>query len=382
MDFTKLRNYHSLEKTHLKIIISATTSWNIYNSRLGLARALKKQGHDVVLLAPEDEYSCLLQEEGFRWQHFPLNPRGKNIFQEISAILYQTNFYIRERPDLVNHFTPKGVIYGSIAAKLSKMNNIFNTITGLGYVFSDESRKRLQKFLLFLYRIALAKTTVLFQNPDDMNYFFKNGIVTPQQSSLIFGSGVDMDSFKFLPQSDEKPVVLLSSRFVEEKGIQYFVEAARLLKKREIEVRMVLVGKPEENQSTAIQTRELSQWVSEGIVEWWGWHDDMKKIYPLANIVCLPTFYKEGIPKTLIEGAACGRPLIATDVPGCREIVKDGENGFLIPKKDAESLSDAIVKLAEDAELRDRMGKRSREIAMANFSLEKVVSDYFEIYQI
>ena len=192
----------------------------------------------------------------------------------------------------MNHFTPKGVIYGSLAAKLAGVKRVFNTITGLGYVFSDEANKLIQTIVMLLYPIALANTYTIFQNPDDQKLFYHKKIVNPRQSILIQSSGVDTEKFQFVPQAEGKPVVLLSSRFVEEKGIRYFVEASRILKARKMDVVFVLVGKPENNQPTSIPLEEIEQWISSGLVEWWGWHDDMEEIYPKAHIVCLPTYYK------------------------------------------------------------------------------------------
>lgn len=367
----------------MKIVLLATTSWNLYNSRMSLAKALKLLGQEVILLSPKDEFSNLLIQEGFRWVDFPLKPRGKNIFEEIRSILFLIGFYIKERPDLVNHFTPKGVIYGSIAAKLSNLRKIINTITGLGYVFSGNSNQHLRKFVTVLYKLSLRNTTTIFQNRDDHNYFLEKKITTSSKSFLIRGSGVDMNRFDFSEEpADRPPIVVLPSRFVEEKGIRYFIGASKILKEKNINVRFVIVGRPEEDQPTSIKPAEITNWVTQGLVEWWGWHEHMEKIYPMSHIVCLPTYYMEGIPKSLIEAAACGRALIATDVPGCREICIDGENGLLVPVKDAKALANAISKLAMDDALRQRMGKRSREIAMAEFSMKEVLKAYFFLYGI
>lgn len=347
--------------------------------------ALKARGHEVVLLSPRDEFTPFLVEAGFRWVHFPLKPRGKNMLHELIPIFFLIFFYWREKPDLVNHFTPKGVIYGSIAAKVSGVPLIFNTITGLGSVFASQSRGRLSRLkglVLALYRIALARTTTLFQNRDDQTLFLEKRIGDPEKFFFIPGSGVDMERFKFVPETAGVPVVLLSSRFVEEKGIRYFVEASRILISRKVKARFVLVGRPEADQPTSIPHTQVTLWVNEGLIEWWGWHNTMEKIYPLAHIVCLPTYYMEGIPKSLIEAAACGRALVATDVPGCREIVHHPVNGFLVAPHDAVALANAIEKLVMDAELRNQMGSASREIATAGFSMEKVVAHYLEIYQI
>lgn len=365
----------------MKIIFVATTSWNHYNSRLGLARILKAKGHEILFLAPRDEFSPYLVKEGMRWFHLPLKPRGKNPLQEIGAILFLSFFFLKEKPDLVNTFTPKGVIYSSIAARLAGVKKIFNTITGLGYVFSGNKEHTLKRLVILLYKIALGHTKVLFQNNDDLKYFILKKIVTVDQCMLISGSGVDMDKFVPIPEPGNKqPVVMLTSRFVEEKGIRYFVEASRILKAKNISARFVLVGRPEDDQPTSIQHAEITGWIKEALLEWWGWHNNMEEIYPLANIVCLPTYYMEGIPKSLIEAAACGRALIATDVPGCREIVHHEQNGLLVPVKDAHALSDAITLLVTNHELRAKMGARSREIALADFSIQKVAEKYCDYY--
>lgn len=349
---------------------------------MGLAKALKNKGHEVVLLSPHDEFTQFLLDEGFRWVHFPLKPRGKNIFQELRSIAFMVSFYRQEKPDLVNHFTPKGVIYGSIAAKLAGLAMIFNTITGLGYVYSGKSNDLLRILVTNLYRITLKNTTILFQNEDNRNLFIEKNIADPQKCLLIPGSGIDMDRFKISPEPDGIPVVILSSRFVEEKGIRYFVEASQILKLRQATIRFVLVGKPEEDQPTSISHTEITHWINEGLIEWWGWHNNMEQIYPLAHIVCLPTYYMEGIPKSLIEAAACGKPLVATNVPGCREIVRNGENGFLVPPRNAAALADAIEQLANDRSLREKMGEKSRALAIEFFSMNKIVERYFAIYNI
>ena len=366
----------------MKIILIGNTSWGHYNSRLRLAAALKDHGHEVVFLSPRDEYSQLLIEAGFRWIHLPFLPRGRSVLREGAAILSLARLLGREKPGLVNNFTPKGVIYGSIASKLAGVRTIVNTITGLGHVFSTESQGLLRQLVTALYRLALRSTIVVFQNQDDQRYFASQGIIDSSRTTLVRGSGVDGLRFQPAPEPSGIPVVMLASRFVEEKGIRDFVEAARILRARGTSARCVLVGRPEEDQPTAISSRELTAWVGEGIVEWWGWHDRMEEIYPLAHIVCLPTYYMEGIPKALLEAAACGRPIVATDVPGCREVVQDGQNGFLVPPRNATELAGAIARLVTDETLRASMGRNGRELALSTFSVEQIIPAYFDIYGI
>jgi glycosyltransferase involved in cell wall biosynthesis len=366
----------------MKIIISATTSWNLYNSRLGLIKALVEEGHDVVLLAPRDEYSQTLLDLGYRWEDWRLEPRGLNLFRELRSLFFLVFFYRREQPDIVHHFTPKGVIYGSFAAKLAGVNHIYNTITGLGYAFSDTSPPLLKQLFLFLYPLALANTHTIFQNPENRAYFLQKQITHPKNSILIRSSGVDINRFKFMPEPEGICRVMLSSRFVAEKGINYFADAAKILHERKVPIECVLVGKSEQDQPNAISQTQLNEWTGSGLISWWGWQEDMAIIYPKAHIVCLPTFYSEGVPKVLIEAAACRRSLIATDVPGCREIVQDGYNGILIPPKNTKALADAIELLASDAYLRKKMGRNSKRLAVDYFSAKEIIQAYLGLYRL
>lgn len=363
----------------MKILIFASTSWNHFNSRLALAGALKARGHKVVFASPKDEFTPQLLADGFRWHDIPLAPRGTNLLREARSILALVHVLRRSKPDVLCNFTPKGVIYGSIASRFSGVHRVVNTITGLGGSIVSRSTSPMQ-WRTRLYRLALPGTITLFQNPDDERVLREAGVLrADSQVGLVPGSGVDMTRFAPSPEPDaQPPVVMLHTRFVEEKGIRYFVEASRLVQQRGTRVRMVLVGQIEPDQPTAIRHDELTNWVSEGLVEWWGWHNHMEEIVALSHIVCLPTFYGEGVPKSLIEAAACQRPIIASDVPGCRSIVRHGENGLLVPPMDAEALAQAICDLATNHDLRRRMGLRAREIAVAGFSIQHVTTRYLE----
>ena len=366
----------------MKIVISATTSWNLYNSRLGLAKALVAEGHEVVLLAPRDEYSQTLLDFGYRWENWPLQPRGLNLFRELRSLFFLVYFYRREQPDIAHHFTPKGVIYGSFAAKLAGINRIYNTITGLGYAFSDASPPLLKQLFLYLYPLALKNTQTIFQNPENKTYFLQNNITLEKSSTLIRSSGVDLDRFEYRREPEGICRVMLSSRFVVEKGITYFADAAKILHERKIPIECVLVGKSEQDQPNAISHAQLNEWTESGLISWWGWKEDMASIYPQAHIVCLPTFYSEGVPKVLIEAAACGRSLIATDVPGCREVVRDEYNGVLIPPKNSKALADAIECLVHDSELRKKMVENSRKLVMDVFSAKEIAQAYLSLYKL
>jgi glycosyltransferase involved in cell wall biosynthesis len=362
----------------------ANASWNILNYRLPLIRALQDAGHEVVLLAPRDEYTPQLTGAGFRWIDLPLDQRGVNPLVELLSLVQILKVYRRERPDIVHHFTPKCVIYGSIAARLAGVKKIVNTITGLGYVFSGSSAgQRIMQFIVrILYRPALSGARVVFQNPEDLENLLSPEEVRRGNFYQLGGTGVSLMKYMQTPEPGGPPVVMLPARLIEEKGVVYFVEAARILKRQGSQARFVLVGSPDANRRDSITAVTLRQWVSEGVIEWWGWQNDMDKIYPKANIVSLPTYYGEGVPKSLIEAAACARPIVASDIPGCRKVVVHGENGFLVPIKNAPALARAIDTLLEDADLRRKMGTKSRSIAEMRFSVRQNIHKYFSIYDL
>jgi len=377
----------------VKIILFANTEWYLYTFRLSLAQALRGKGHEVVLVSPPGKYSRRLEEAGFRWISFPLSRRGANPLAELATIWRLRNLYRTEKPDIVHHFTIKCVLYGSLAARLAgvHIHRIINAITGLGFVFIDQGwqaggRRGLVKLL---YRIALKNTQVVFQNEDDRRLFLEMGLVTEAQVCLIPGSGVDIARFGLAPASAEAAVLLqpaapvlvvLPARMLWDKGVGEFVEAARILKGQGIAARFALVGDTDPHYPACVPEKQLNEWQSSGIVEWWGWQEDMPAVYRQADIVCLPS-YREGLPRTLVEAAACGRALVATDVPGCRSIVRPGQNGLLAPVRDAKALAGALCTLILDAGLRQKMGCCGREIAVREYSLERVLGDTLLLYQ-
>lgn len=365
----------------MKIILSASTSWSLFNARLAYSNFLRDQGYEVVLMSPKDEFTPFLKEAGFRWIDLPLKPRGKNILDEIWSTVFIVSVYLKERPDIVHHFTPKITLYGSIAGKLLNFKQTVNTFTGLGKIFSDDVNRFIKKVVIFLFRIVLKNSINIFQNKDNLALFNKLGIGKPENNYFIPGSGVDTKLFTFSPEPQGVPVILLPTRFIEEKGIKYFVEAARVIRQQNIPARFALAGRVEPDQPNSITEKEILDWVSQGLIEYWGWFNNMEMVYPKSNVVCLPTFYLEGLPKVLLEAAASGRPMIATDVPGCREIVKDGSNGILIKPKDVDSLVEAIKKLVQDSELRRSMGQNSLALVEKKYSNNLIFGQYLQLYQ-
>lgn len=366
----------------MKVLLFANTDWYLYNFRLPLARGLQRDGHQVILLSPPGPYATLLQEAGFAWQEISLSQRGINPVREALVLLRLVRLYRREKPDLVHHFTIKCVLYGSLAAKLTGIRFVINAVTGLGYVFSEsrDQPKWLRAWVKFLYKLALRGTHVIFQNPDDRGAFVEAGLTTQKDTALIRSSGVDIDHFSPQPERDGVPLVILPARMFWEKGVGEFVNAARLLKEKGCQARFALVGDTDPGNRSSVPAEQIEAWEEEQVVEWWGWKENMPEVYGEAHLVCLPS-YREGVPKTLIEAAACGRPIVATDVPGCKEIVRHGENGLLVPPQDPLALSSALEELILSPSLRQQMGERGRTIAVNEFSISKVVSETLEVYK-
>ncbi len=365
----------------MKIILFANTAWYLYNFRLPLANGLKSNGSEVILISPPDEYVVKIREAGFRWLSFPFSRRGTNPLTELGTFFKLIRLYRGERPEIVHHFTIKCVLYGSLAAKLAGVRSIVNSITGLGYVFINQGDASglLLRPVKFLYRLALRNTRVIFQNRDDMEYFLSAGLVRPEQCSLIRGSGVDLEKFHVTLEPETEALVVLPGRMLFDKGVKEFVEAARILKQENLKARFILVGDIDLQNPASVPEGEILKWESEGIVEWWRWQADMPAVYAQSMVVCLPS-YREGLPRTLLEAAASGRAMVATDVPGCREVVQDGITGYLVPVKNSQILAEKLKLILENKELRQKMGQAGRRLVETEFSSSRVIQETTKVY--
>lgn len=365
----------------MRVMLLANTSWYIYNFRLPLAKRLRAEGYEVILVSPFDAYAPRLQEAGFRWIRLPLARSGLNPIQELRSAVRIFNIYRRDRPDLVHQFTLKCVIYGSAAASVLKSIRVLNSVTGLGYVFSDAKRRHALRFLVgILLRLTARRTTIVFQNPEDRAEYIRNGWTTAAASHLVRGSGVNLQRFAPRPRSPGTTTIVFPGRMLSDKGIFEFVDAVRLLRSRGLDFRAVLVGRVDLGNPASVPAEQLRQWSEEGVIEWWGWEEHMEATYAKAHIVCLPSYYREGVPMSLVEAAACGLPIVATDVPGCREIVRENVNGLLVPPRDSIQLAKALQLLLENAELQLRLGAGGREVA-AEFASGHVLDEILGIYR-
>ena len=326
------------------------------------------------------KHADAIQKAGIRLIPFELSRRAGNPMLEIWALV---KLYRQEKPDIVHHVALKLVFYGTLAVRFTNISAQVNAVTGLGWLYmSNNPIVRFGRPLItwFLARLLNSPNSrVIVQNPDDEDLLAKAGVLQ-SRIRLVQGAGVDTD--KFLPNAELKgPVcVVLAARLLWDKGVAEFVDAARDLKRKVSNVRFVLVGNPDIDNPASILEETIRAWEKENIVEWWGYQKEMVPIFHSTHIVCLPS-YREGLPKVLIEAASCGLPIVSTDVPGCREIVRDDYNGILVPKGDSFSLSNALLRLIEDPDLRAKMGKRSRELVLDKFSSKHIIAKTLNIYK-
>jgi glycosyltransferase involved in cell wall biosynthesis len=332
-------------------------------------------GHEVIACAPgnDDRFAQLIRSLGVRYHSIRLDRTGINPIRDLSYFMEMLNFFQQERPHVVFSYTAKPVIYGSLAAQLAGVPRIFSMVTGLGYVFaSNQLKQRLLGIVVRrLYRLGLAvNRSIFFQNPDDIDLFTRWGLVTAKRVVMINGSGVNLEYYGLVPQVTSPPIFLLIGRMLKDKGVQEFLNAAKRLKVSYPEAVFRLVG-PHDDHPATVPWSHIQERIKTGMVEYFGETDDIRPFMAEASVYVLPS-YREGTPRSVLEAMAMGRPVITTDVPGCRETVIDGENGFLVPVGDAGALADAMEHIILHPELLERMGKRGREIAEEKYDVRKV----------
>lgn len=362
-----------------KLLFFVTEDWYFCSHRLALAVAAREAGFEVVVVTRVREHGEVIRRAGLDLIPFEISRRGMNPFMELGTLTRLAALYRREKPDLVHHVAMKPVLYGTLAARLAGVPHIVNALAGMGWLFT--SAKLMARFIKPLvrltFRFLLRQTSVIVQNPDDAALMAGVGLGSVR---LIRGSGVDAEVFRPEPEPTGTPLVVLPARMLWDKGVGEFVEAARQLKARGIVARFALVGEPDPENPATVSEAQLDAWHAETVVEWWGQRADMPQVYAQAHVVCLPS-YREGLPKALLEAAACGRPIVTTDVPGCREIVRDGDNGVLVPVCDAPALAEAMARLIADPDMRRRMGERGRALAVGEFSQERVIAETLVVYR-
>jgi len=371
----------------MKAVLFANTDWYLYNFRRALALALQRQGYEVLLISPAGPYGDKLRALGLRWESVPMARRSLNPLREAALLWHLVRLLRREQPALVHGFTIKCAVYGSLAARLAGVPARVNAVAGMGYVFTSPQLKArlLRPVVRGLLRLALGGSgaRLILQNADDVALFRQAGLVDPEHIRLIRGSGVNCAQFaagmRARPPGDGRMRVLLASRLLWDKGLAEFVAALRQLRLQGRTVHALLAGTPDPGNPATVPEATIREWVAEGLVSWLGHVDDMAGLLGSVDMVVLPS-HREGLPRTLVEAAACGLPLITTDVPGCREVVSDGVDGLLVPRGDSKALAQAIRRLQDDPELARRLGVAARLKARSQFDEHIVIQRTLEVY--
>lgn len=368
-----------------KVILFVVNAPEFFLShRLPIADVAQKSGYLVHVASAPGPGVENIRAKGFIHHPIGFARSGQNPLVELRTLVSLVRLFQRIQPDLVHLITIKPVLYGGIAARLARVPGVVSAVSGLGTVFlADSLVAKLRRWLITkLYSAAFKqkRLAVIFQNPDDRDTLISLGVLQPDDAHLIRGSGVSLADYPYVPEREGgKPVVVMAARLLKDKGVFEFVEAAKLVRNRGVEVQMRLIGSADPGNLTSVNQAELDQWRKEGIVELLGFRSDIAGQYAAANIVCLPS-YREGLPKSLVEAAACGRAVVTTDVPGCRDAITPDETGILVPVKDPVALANAIQKLIENPGLRHRMGKAGRDLAEEAFSIEQIVAQHLNIY--
>ena len=369
----------------MKLIIVVNELWFFLSHRLPIALAARDAGYEVHIASHTGTNSEIKQLNQESLQFHPISFRRSSVglWQEFKTLRELHKLYKEVQPDIVHHVTIKPVLYGTLVARWVGGIQILNAISGLGYLFIAQGWQSFirKKLLLWGYRAILhsKKVWILFQNPDDQALFAQHKIIHPQHASIIKGSGVDLQQFTFSAIPKGKIKIILVARMLRDKGVGEFVKAATMLKQQGVDADFLLVGSVDLGNPKSISIEQLEQWSKSGVVKWLGERADIPQLVAKSHIAVLPS-YREGLPKSLIEAAAVGRPIVTTNVPGCREVVKEGENGFLVPARDAKKLAAAIKKLTNNPKLLITMGKKSRLMAEQEFSIQKVISKTLALY--
>jgi len=359
-----------------KIVIALNAVWNLINFRAGLIRSLVAEGYEVVVIAPPDDYVVHLAELGCHYVPLPMDNKGTHPGRDLFLLWQFFRLLREEKPAIYMGYTIKPNIYGSIAAHMLKVP-VINTIEGLGAVFMHETW--LTRLVRSLYRLSLSRSSkVYFLNNDDLTLFVSDNLVSKASADRLPGIGVDLNRFVPVSLPDKTPLrFLLIARMLWDKGVGEFVEAARILKKRGVDAEFCLLGFLDVQNPTAISRQQMDEWMGEGIIRYLGVSDSVAEEIALADCVVLPSYYREGTPRTLLEAAAMARPIVTTDSVGCRDVVDEGVNGYLCKPRDAVDLADKISKVvALSHSKRTAMGLRGREKMEREFDEKIVINKY------
>lgn len=352
--------------------------------RLAIGLSLLEQGYKVYVIGP-GECPQGLQELGFIFQAVSMSRKGKNPFAELNTIFELYRIFKRIKTDVVHLVTIKPYLYGGIAARLAGVPAVVSAVAGLGTLFIENAFKYrfLRAALYPAYRFAFGhkNQTLIFQNADDRSLLLNWLKISANKTVLIRGSGVSLQDYPVVAeQANSEPIVALASRLLKDKGVVEFVEACKILQQRGVKARYWLIGSPDQGNSNTVSQAELDTWQADGLIECLGYRTDIAELFAQANIVALPS-YREGLPRVLVEAAACARAVVTTDVPGCRDAIIPDVTGLLVSVRDSQALADALQRLIEQSELRAAMGQAGRQLAEEVFAIEKIVEHHNSVYQ-
>jgi glycosyltransferase involved in cell wall biosynthesis len=372
----------------MKFVFYANTDWYLYNFRLSTAQRLKADGHDVVMLSPPGPFGGRFAARGFRWITLPMDRASLNPVREAMTFKYLVRVLRREKPDLLHNFTVKCAVYGGAAARLAGVPATVNAVAGMGYVFTSNGIKArcLRPLVQAMMRGSLdhRRSLLVLQNPDDAEIFRRARLVAQERIHVIRSSGVDTSRFRPSSMSgrDGRLRVLLAARLLWEKGIGEYVDAARRLKAQGRDIEFVLAGAPDPGNPRSVRSEQVQRWAEEGVITWLGHVEDMPALLSTIDVMALPSYYREGVPKSLIEGAAAGLALITTDQPGCREVVtRHGVDGLVVPPRNADALAALVARLDDDRALLARLGAKAREKALSEFDERMVIQRTLDVYE-
>lgn len=366
-----------------KLFIVVNVDWFFLSHRKDVALAAKEAGWDVTIVTADTGKLKDIEALGLKTINLPMSRSGMNIMDELKTLNWLRKLYKLEKPDVVHHVGMKTILWGTLAAKFSRVHGVVNAISGLGGFFAEDNKGILAKVMPMVLRFSHARKNLLciFQNDDDWDLYVKYGIIKHEQGRYIKGSGVDLNQFCYTPEPEKgKLKVMLTARMIVEKGVFLLTEAAeRLRSKYEGKVQFLLVGGLDDHPS-AITKEQLDAVCDGDYIQWLGYRTDVRDLLQQCHIMAFPSYYMEGLPKSLIEADAIGRPIITSNSVGCKETVIDGYNGFLIQPKDVDALTEKLDVLLSDKELRVKMGKNARKYAEDYFSIEVVKERHLAIY--
>jgi len=372
----------SRQKTLLMVVNDAGF---FLSHRAPVAMAARENGFKVVVATAAGPMVSAVLDAGYDHCDFRLTRSGRNPVAEAISIVSLIRLFRSVRPDIAHLVTIKPVLYGGIAARMTGVPGVVSAVSGLGTIFgpADGPGMRIARFAAnFLYRLALKHRNqrVVFQNSSDRDVLLDMTGIDPDKAVLISGSGVDLSEYTMTDETEtDAPVVVMAGRLLRDKGINEFVEAAGILKSRGVRARFLLVGDPDPGNPSSITETQLEAWRGEDNVEILGYRPDVATIFSTSHVVVLPS-YREGLPKVLIEAAACGRAVVTTDVPGCRDAIEPGQSGLLVPPRDAPALANAIECVVRQPDTRRQMGRAGRKLAERQFGIDQVVEAHLSTY--